>query len=605
MIPERQMVLTRRHLSIALLLLVWSLTATGAETPLINNVSGRTKVSLDGSWRAIIDPYGTGASMRFFEDAKPAKPSDLVEYNFDASGTLNVPGDWNSQRPELFFYEGSVWYQKSFSYSKHDHSHVFVYFGAANYGAAAYVNGKKVGDHQGGFTPFNFEITDEVVTGENFIVVEVNNRRRTENVPGEVTDFWNYGGLTRDVSIVEVPETFIQDYWVQLAKDSTTEIAGWVQLSGNSAPQTVVLTIPEAGIKQEINTDAKGFGRFRFRGELKLWSPENPKLYTVTLSSATDHVEDLIGFRSIQVQGSKLLLNGHPIFLRGISMHEEAPFRGGRAFSIEDDRTLLNWAKELGCNYVRLAHYPHNENMVRLADQLGLMVWSEVPVYWETAWENPATLENAKQQLREIISRDHNRASVVLWSVTNETPIESARLIFLKALIEQARTLDNTRLITAALNHFQHQSQNTIALTDPLAEFLDVVGMNEYIGWYGKERPEDCDHIDWAVLPGKPLVVSEFGGRALFGNHGDTSTRWTEEYQANLYQRQLNMLKRIPSLAGMSPWVLMDFHSPRRFLPGVQDYRNRKGLVSDQGQRKQAFYVLQKFYVEHGSSGGD
>jgi beta-glucuronidase len=156
--------------------------------------------------------------------------------------------------------------------------------------------------------------------------------------------------------------------------------------------------------------------------------------------------------------------------------------------------------------------------------------------------------------------------------------------------------LDTTRLVTAALNHFEHPAPNTFALTDPLAQSLDILGLNEYLGWYGKERPEDCDHIQWVLPNEKPLIVSEFGGGAPFGNHGDTDARWTEEYQASLYEHQLKMVSRVPSLAGISPWVLMDFHSPRRLLPGVQDYRNRKGLISDQGERKKAFYVLQQFY---------
>jgi beta-glucuronidase len=574
--------------------------AVAAPSPLITNIDGRTSMNLDGTWRAIVDPYEIGSGMRFYENAKPKNPRDLVEYDFDTSAILNVPGDWNSQRPELFFYEGSIWYKKSFSYHKRNHFRAFVYFGAANYRASVYLNGQKLGDHEGGFTPFNFEATDQIREGENFLVVEVNNRRKAENVPGPMTDFWNYGGLTRDVSLVEVPQTFIQDYWVQLAKGSLNEIEGWVKLSGTSNAEAVTLEIPEAGIRQQIPTDSKGYGHFRFPASLNLWSPENPKLYGVKLSVREDSLEDQIGFRSIQTQGSKILLNGKALFLRGISMHEEAPFRGGRAFSEEDDRVLLEWARELGCNFVRLAHYPHNEKMIRLADRLGLLVWSEIPVYWETAWENPSTLANAAEQLRDMISRDHNRAAVVLWSVANETPVEPARLVFLKSLVERARTLDPTRLITAALNHFDHPEPNTIALTDPLAEFLDVLGLNEYLGWYGKETPEDCDHIRW-IFPGeRPLIVSEFGAGAPFGNHGDSDTRWTEEYQANLYKHQLNMVKRIPSLAGISPWVLMDFHSPRRLLPGIQDYRNRKGLVSDQGKRKQAFYVLQQFYREHG-----
>ena len=587
---------SRKFLLVALCAFAESVSAATAPSSLINDIPGRTNVNLNGAWRAIVDPYETGLGMRFYENAKQKTPSELVEYNFDASGLLNVPGDWNLQRPQLFFYEGPLWYKRSFSYQKRPHTRVFVYFGAANYRASVYLNAQKVGDHEGGFTAFNFEVTDQIHDGDNFLVVEVNNQRKAENVPSANTDFWNYGGLTRDVSLVEVPETFIQDYWVQLAKGSLSEIDGWVRLNGASAVQTVSLEIPEAGIKQQVTTDASGYAHFRFPAKLQLWSPENPKLYQVKLSAGGDSLTDQIGFRSIETQGSKILLNGKPIFLRGVSIHEEAPFRGGRAFSEEDDRALLEWARELGCNFVRLAHYPHNEKMIRLADRLGLLVWSEIPVYWETQWENPATLQNAKDQLRDEIARDHNRAAVVLWSVANETPVEPARLVFLRALIDEARELDSTRLITAALNHYEHVGATGMTLTDALAESLDVVGLNEYLGWYGKDRPEDCDHLNWTLPNQKPLIVSEFGAGAPFGNHGSSDSRWTEEYQANLYEHQLGMLKRIPTLAGMSPWVLMDFYSPRRFLPGVQDYRNRKGLVSDRGERKKAFYVLQGFY---------
>ncbi len=572
--------------------------AFGAPTPsnLIANIPGRTTISLNGAWRAIVDRYEMGAGRRFYENAKPKDKNDLVEYDFDASPVLNVPGDWNLQRTDLFFYEGSVWYKKSFSYRKREHVRVFVYFGAANYKAAAYLNGVKIGEHQGGFTPFNFEVTDKIRDGENLLIVEVNNQRSIDAVPGPTTDFWNYGGLTRDVSLVEVPETFIQDYFVQLAKGSLNEISGWVKLNGASKPLQVTLEIPEAGIKKVISTNSEGYGEFHIDASLELWSPEKPKLYKVSLSGAGDTVTDEIGFRSIETRGSSLILNGKPILLRGVSIHEEAPFRGGRAFSQEDDQILLGWAKELHCNYVRLAHYPHNESMTRLADRLGLLVWSEIPVYWETAWENPSTLQNAEEQLRDMVDRDHNRAAVVFWSVANETPVEPARLTFLKVLTDDARRLDSTRLITAAMNHIETPAPNTKTLADPLAQFLDVIGLNEYMAWYGKENFEDIDRTKWDIPYDKPLIVSEFGGEAPFGNHGEADVRWTEEYQANLYNHQINMLKRISSFAGMSPWILMDFHSPRRLLPGIQDYFNRKGLVSDRGGRKKAFYTLQEFY---------
>ena len=583
---------------LVLLLTLASFGYAAANPPaLIHNIPSRTTISLNGRWQAIVDPYETGLNARFYLNARPKDKHELLEYDFDKSDVLNVPGDWNSQKKELFFYEGPVWYKKSFSYRKREHTRVFVYFGAANYFTRVYLNGQPWGEHEGGFTPFNFEITDKIREGDNFLVAEVNNARRRDGVPSVNTDWWNYGGLTRDVMLIEVPESFIQDYFVQLARESSHEISGWVQLSGSMLTQQVTVEIPEAAIKQTVATDAAGRAEFRFPAKLELWSPGHPKLYDVVLSSGSDKVHDAIGFRTIETRGTQILLNGNPIFLRGVALHEEAPLRGGRAFSSEDAKTLLGWAQELGCNFIRLTHYPHSENMTRLADRMGLMVWSEIPVYWDIDWENPATLENAENQLHDMIARDHNRASVILWSLSNETPVKPARLTFLRQLADAARQQDSTRLITSAMNHVDEAGPEARILHDPLGEYLDVLGLNEYLGWYWG-RPEDADSMQWKTAWNKPLIMSEFGAENPYGRHGGADERWTEEYQANLYQHQINMLKKIPSLAGLSPWVLMDFHSPRRLLPGTQDYYNRKGLLSNLGEHKQAFYVLQKYYQE-------
>jgi beta-glucuronidase len=586
-----------KHLLISLWLLAGSVLAQPPASDIIANISGRTTISLDGTWNTIIDPYETGLKSRFYQNAKPKDKSQLVEYDFDASEKLHVPADWNTQRPTLLFYENPLWYQRYFSYHHHLNTRTFIYFGAANYQARVWLNGMKIGEHTGGFTAFNFDVSKEIAEGDNSLVVEVNNARSKDGVPALDTDWWNYGGLTRGVALVEVPETFIQDYSVQLAKGSADRIAGWVQISGAAVHHEVTIEIPEARIKQTTQLNGAGYASFEFPAKPVLWSPKNPKLYRVIISGEGDTVTDEIGFRTIETRGTQILLNGKPIFLRGISMHEEAPFRGGRAFSEEDDRTLLEWARDLGCNFVRLAHYPHNESMVRLADRMGLLVWSEVPVYWGIAWENHATLENAKEQLRDMIARDHNRAAVILWSLSNETPTDAARTEFLKSLAIYARQLDSTRLITSALNHTDSSVPGTRSLNDPVGEYLDVLGLNEYLGWY-EGRTDDADHLQWKTAYDKPLIVSEFGAGAVYGKHGDADTRFTEEYQANLFEHQINMLKKIPSLAGMSPWVLMDFWSPRRFLPGIQEFHNRKGLISDRGQRKQAFYVLQKYYRE-------
>ena len=571
---------------------------------LITNIEGRHTIDLNGRWQTIIDPYETGyydyryqpSNNGYFKNAKPKNPSDLIEYDFDTSAQLNVPGDWNSQDQKLLFYEGTIWYKKSFDYQKKDRTRLFAYFGAVNYLADVYLNGQKLGRHEGGFTPFNFEITNFVREKDNFLVVKVDNKRRRDAVPTLNTDWWNYGGLTRDVKLVEVPETFIEDYFLQLKKGSANEIAGWVKLNNANSGKAVTIEIPEANVRRSVTTDANGYAPVSLKASLNLWSPENPKLYIVKVSTDTDSVSDRIGFRSIEIRGTEILLNGKPIFLRGICIHEESPLRGGRAFSKDDARMLLSWAKELGSNFVRLAHYPHNEYMTRLADEMGIMVWSEIPVYWTVLWDNPETFVNARNQLEENITRDKNKASVILWSVANETPVDAARTKFLRGLIDHARKLDPTRLLTAA-NERHYADPNTQVIDDPLGEYLDVLGCNEYVGWYDG-LPEKADQLQWKITYNKPLIISEFGGDALFGYHGEATVRWTEEYQKNLYEHQLGMLKKIPSLRGMTPWILTDFRSPRRPLPRIQDFYNRKGLISSRGERKQAFYVLQNFYRE-------
>ncbi len=569
----------------------------------IANVYARHTVSLDGKWRTIVDPYENGyydfrlapGGAGYFRDAKPKDKSDLVEYNFDTSPELDVPGDWNTQRDSLFFYEGTLWYRTLFDYAKKPDTRVFVYFGAANYESIVWLNGEKLGEHTGGFTPFAFEITDKLRASGNALVLKVDNKRRRDGVPTVNTDWWNYGGITRDVMLVETPATFVQDYFIQLKKGTRDAIAGWVKLNGAKPEQRVSVSIPEAGISTTVTTDAGGYADLNMPAKLTLWSPQDPKLYRVRVAAETDSVEDQIGFRTIETRGTAILLNGKPMFLRGVSIHEEAPFRSGRAYSVEDARTLLGWAKELGCNFVRLAHYPHNEFMTREADRMGLLVWSETPVYWTIQWENPETYANAANQLAESIARDHNRASIILWSVANETPVNEARNTFLHNLVQQARQMDPTRLITAAMLHHSVAGSDEVIIDDPLGSDLDVLGCNEYIGWYDG-LPDKADRTTWKSAYDKPLVMSEFGAGALYGMHGNDMTRWTEEYQANVMRHQIAMLSRIPFLRGTVPWILMDFRSPRRPLPGIQDFYNRKGLISNRGEKKAAFYVMQEFY---------
>jgi beta-glucuronidase len=594
-------------------ILLFTITFLFGQEPQIINIENRTSLTLNGVWKYVVDPYQTGYydyrrdardqmtnpsnSESLFLGYKPKDQTERVEYDFDKSDNILVPRDWNSQKEKLFYYEGSVWYYKNFDYpAPAANTRQYLYFGAANYEADVYLNGKKLGKHIGGFTPFDYEITSLLNDENNSIVVKVDNKRKRDAVPTLNTDWWNYGGITRDVDVVEVPATFIADYTIQLKKGSFGEIAGTVKLDGVQKNQSVKIEIPEIKQTTTINTDENGVASFSISVKnLSLWSPENPKLYEVTVASATDKVTERVGFRTIETKGTDILLNGKSVFLRGICIHEENAMRGGRAYSKEDALMLLGWAKELNCNYVRLAHYPHNENMARVADELGILVWEEIPVYWTILWDNPDTYTNAQKQLTDEITRDKNRASVIIWSMANETPVSEPRTNFLRKLAEHARGLDNTRLISAALEVHGNSNPNDKVVEDPFAEFVDIVNFNEYVGWYDG-LPEKCDRINWVIKYNKPVMISEFGADALQGLHGDILTRWTEEYQEDLYKRTLPMLSKIPQFRGLTPWILCDFRSPKRMLPNIQDGWNRKGLIGQNGTKKKAFFVLRDFY---------
>lgn len=603
----------KKTIAFYLLLAIVAIPVFG-QNDLIQNVYHRTTILLDGDWKYIIDPYENGYynyryepfdqqespwSSAFFLNSKPQSPSELLEYDFDKMDSIKVPGDWNSQKPELLYYEGTLWYKKSFDYSaSKTASRAFVYFEAANYKTEVYLNGQKLGTHIGGFTPFNFEITDIVKQKDNFLIVKLDNKRLKEGVPTLNTDWWNYGGLTREVKIIETPATFIQDYFIQLSPDDDKKLKGYVQLNGDDASQQKVqLTIPELNLNKAFTTNEKGYVAIEIPiQDIQYWSLETPRLYEVMIQTKEDAINDQIGFRSIETAGSQILLNGEAVYLKGISIHEESPIRGGRGHAIEDARQLLTWARELGCNYVRLAHYPHNEHMVRLADEMGILVWEENPVYWTISWDNAATYQNAKNQLSELIGRDKNRASVIIWSMANETPNVPARNTFLTRLATFTREKDDTRLISAALEQKDYQGAPSVrTIDDPFAEVVDVLSFNQYIGWYDG-LPEKCDSISWKIEQDKPVLISEFGAGAKQGLHGDKNARWTEEYQEELYIKTLKMIDKVDKVQGLSPWILIDFRSPRRVLPGIQDGWNRKGIIAEDGKKKKAFYILQQFY---------
>lgn len=563
------------------------------------NVYGRRAQSLNGKWDAIVDLYDQGRKNQIYLNKKAENKTDFYEYAFENGLRLNVPSDWNSQIPELKYYEGTIWYGRKFDVVKENNKRLFLYFAAVSYRCRIYLNGQEIAQHEGGFTPFQIEITDAAKENDNFLAVEVNNSRQVDAIPAMAFDWWNYGGITRDVFLVTTPKVFIDDYFVQLDKTKADKINAKVKLSEKMANSSVTIEIPELQLKQTLKTDAQGEVKTSFLSrEIKRWSPTAPKLYNVKISTHDDQIEEEIGFRNIWVKGEDIFLNGEAIFLKSISFHEEIPQRKGRAFSQADAVMLLSEAKALGCNMIRLAHYPQNEYIVRMAEKMGFLLWEEIPIWQGIDFENESTKEKAGKMMREMVARDKNRCALAFWGVANETQPSEPRNAFIRYLIATCRGIDTTRLITAAFDLVRFNKEKEIfVMDDPFTKELDVVAVNKYLGWY-HSWPVSPDKAVWDVAKGQPLIISEFGGEALYGKTGekDVVSSWSEDYQETLYKNNLEMFKHIPNLRGTSPWVLFDFRSPFRFHPTNQDGWNRKGLISDQGYRKKAWFLMKHYY---------
>ena len=555
----------------------------------------RKRQSLDGLWHYGIDQYDTCLRSKWYEENYyDGDGRQLpVDFSFDEWPVMQLPCCYNMIDRELFLYEGSMVFTRKFLFEKKDGERTILKIGAANYVCRVFLNKQFVGMHRGGSTPAYFDIT-EYVEKQNRIIITVDNTRHPWQVPMENTDWFNYGGIYRSMELFVVPDVFVKDMSVMLdPKDRSHQtIRAEVALSKQVTGQAQ-LRIMRLGIDMPVEI-RKGVGGVTVKTEPKLWEPENPVLYDAEVSYEGDVLRDRIGFRDIRVEKNKILLNDKEIFLRGVSCHEDS-VANGKALTEEERIETIRIAKELGCNFMRLAHYPHHENMAKLADEMGLLLWEEVPVYWDIDFDNPATYEDAKNQLLELIGRDKNRASVIIWSVGNENLDTESRYLFMSKLVNVAKQADPSRLVSAACL----VNGKTNRIEDRLGDCLDVIGINEYCGWYEPDFGKLPDLMENSE-PGKPVIITEFGADARWGHRGSITEKGTEDCQAYIYEQQVETLEKIPYVKGMTPWILYDFRCPRR-LSLIQGYYNLKGLCSaDKKNRKLAFSVLQEFYQRIG-----
>ena len=563
---------------------------------------GRQEISLDGSWNFSVDMYDNCLRAKWFleEEKNPEGLTVPLDYGFDDWEEIQVPGVWNLARPEYFYYEGPAVYSRRFLFKDPPKGHVFLRFGAVSYEARIFLNGKFLGVHKGGSTPFCVQVTRDLKE-ENRLIVIADNTRRQDQVPSENTDWFLYGGIYRSVSLFCVPQTYIKDMKVYLADGEKKEINVSVVLGGSQYYEEgeVFFSIPELQVEEVIPFGSDGRGQRTLEiSSLSLWSPENPRLYEVFLhfksgDQLLDEVKDRIGFRTVETRGGEILLNGKPVFLRGVCLHEETE-NHGKAVTKEDIRLAFHWAKKMNCNFLRLAHYPHTEWVSQLADEAGLLLWEEIPVYWWLDFANPRTLRDAKNQLTELMARDFNRASVILWSVGNENPDTDQRYGFMKELAEWAKEYDPSRLVSAACL----VDTVNLRISDRLEKHLDVIGFNEYYGWYDPDYAKLASVLEGSK-PERPVIISEFGGDGYFASEPENAgMRGSEAEQKEIYEKQVEMFGKTGYIQGTAPWILFDYRTPKR-LGKYQKGYNIKGLVTaDRKREKPAFSVMKKYYQE-------
>ena len=556
-------------------------------------MGGRSTTSLAGDWNFTLDLFDEGLRQKWFADLPLPQHEWRQPRDYDAmaGGTAAVPGCWTTQRPEWKHYEGGAWYTRLIDgTTKPGASRVVLRVGAANYQARVFLNGRFLGTHRGGSTPFFVELTPHLQPGpNNRLQIQVDNRRERHRVPMNHFDWFNHGGLYREVELLHLPPVFIRQAVLQLLPDTHFSQLRFEMSLSDAVDGEAEIEIATLGLSWKVPLRL-GHALVTLEAKPTLWSPVSPTLHDVVFRCAGDTVRESIGFREIRTAGTQVLLNGEALYLKGICVHEDDE-RFGKVSTEEDVRRRLADAKALGCNFLRLSHYPHHEHVARMADELGFLLWEEVPVYWAIQFDNPATLDDALNQLQELIQRDANRASVILWGIGNENADTDARYRFMRALAETAREADPTRLISAAclINRDQFR------IDDRLAEHLDVIGLNEYFGWYEPEF-DGLERLLLNSAPDRPVIISETGADALAGHRGGERELFTEDCQAHFYRRQIELIDRAPYVCGMTPWLLYDFRSERRQTVFNQGF-NRKGLIAeDKRTRKLAFDVLSAFY---------
>jgi beta-glucuronidase len=572
----------------------------------------RELVRLDGLWRFALDDAAT-----------PQPWGSELQTVLEAP----VPASYNDVFADQAIHDhvGWVWYQRTVRVPRGwADERVVLRVDAATHEGVVYVGDTKVAQHVGGYTPFEADVTDLARAGEEVrITIGVNNELTNETIPpgfistdetgrrkqGYRHDFYNYAGLARSVLLYSVPEIRVTDVTVTTGVDGTEGIVNYRVETSGDADVRVVLS--DAG-GTEVATADGASGRIAV-ADAELWRPGRGYLYKLRVElrqggSVADVYDLPLGIRSVRVEGTRFLINGEPFHFRGFGKHEDSAFRG-RGFDnvvMVHDFSLMDW---IGANSFRTSHYPYAEEFLDYADRHGIVVIDETaavglnlglgggfhrgvvePAYSPTMFNDNTQAAHA-QGIRELIARDKNHPSVVMWSIANEPDsVEDGAREYFEPLVQLARELDASRPLTYA-NEYRGTFDN-----DRLADLFDVICLNRYYGWYvdtadldTAARKLETELRGWESEHGKPIIVTEYGADTLAGLHAVGTQAWSEEFQVALLSTYHEVFDRVDAVIGEQVWNFADFQTSQGV---IRVDGNKKGVFTRDRRPKAAAFML-------------
>jgi len=574
----------------------------------------RQIINLNGCWAFIPDFDSEFRGVGYYSHP------DVDKSNWEQ---VLVPACWNKYGEKYSIFEGVAWYSKEFHLKKTDNKQIsFLRFGAVNYYAHIFLNGVLIGNHEGGYTEFLIDATNHIKKGRNVLVVRVDNRNNLIKFPAQM-GWFNYGGIHRGVQLELSQEVRIENLLVSAFPEKNRGI-GQIRLNLNSKDNLFSLKIqikifnPAGKIiweNKELISGNEKILQVRYKFQIKnplLWNPELPNLYKCRVSikgpdeSELDYLEITFGVRKLTANGRVLLLNEKKIWIKGISYLYDHPSTGitFEKKVIKDDLASL---RKLGVNTLR-SHFPVPEIMLDECDKQGIMLWIEVPVYClapkndkiSSKFTQPEYISLARQMVKEMILQAYNHPSVVFWSIGNECNTEHPEAKdFFKALVSQVREIDTHRLISYASLYTE---------AGCAGELVDVIGINEYWGWYDRcyKESKGAPNLDklekelskFIKKTPKPILLTEFGADAVPDYRSKDLELWSEDYQAFFLESTFKVIKKFPEICGAFPFLYNDYPDPSKPVNKYWKGLNLKGIVSYNRTKKVAFDVMKKIYVE-------